>query len=98
LPLDLLKTAALIAYYQPLRQSKLSDMIGGKAYEHVRELQERNLIQAKELGRTLELTTSRYFPEFFGLKTGNREEIKRYMAAKAGIKGGHLPKDRPPGG
>ncbi len=39
---DLLKTAALIAYHQPLLQSDLFDMIGSKVYEHTKGLEARS--------------------------------------------------------
>lgn len=85
LPPDIVKTAALIAYHQPVRQSDLGDMIGEKVYEHVKTLTSLNLVTAKPQGRTLSLTTSRHFPEFFGLKATARGGIKRLMAERAGM-------------
>ncbi len=82
---DLLKTAALIAYHQPILQSDLFDMIGEKVYEHTKALEDLKLITRKPSGRSLELTTTRYFAEFFGLKTTNREGIRKIMAQRAGI-------------
>ena len=82
---DLLKTAALIAYHQPILQSDLFDMIGEKVYEHTKALEDLKLITRKPSGRSLELTTTRYFAEFFGLKTTNREGIRKIMADRAGI-------------
>ncbi len=82
---DLLKTAALIAYHQPILQSDLFDMIGEKVYEHTKALEDLRLISRKPSGRSLELTTTRYFAEFFGLKTTNREGIRKIMADRAGI-------------
>lgn len=82
---DLLKTAALIAYHQPLLQSDLFDMIGEKVYEHTQALERVGLINRKPSGRSLSLTTTRYFAEFFGLKATDREGIRRLMAKKAGI-------------
>ncbi len=82
---DLLKTAALIAYHQPILQSDLFDMIGEKVYEHTKALEDLKLIARKPSGRSLELTTTRYFAEFFGLKTTNREGIRKIMAERAGI-------------
>ncbi len=82
---DLLKTAALIAYHQPILQSDLFDMIGEKVYEHTKALEDLKLITRKPSGRSLELTTTRYFAEFFGLKTTNREGIRKIMAERAGI-------------
>ncbi len=83
---DLLKTAALVAYHQPLLQSDLGDMIGSKVYEHVQTLAGLNLINKKPSGRSFELTTTRYFVEFFGLKAADREGIRRLLAEKAGVK------------
>ncbi len=85
IPKDLLKTAALIAYHQPVRQSDLVRMVGGKGYEHVRSLTGLNLVTARPVGQTLELRTSPSFPEFFGLPTTDREEMKRILASRAGM-------------
>ena len=82
---DLLKTAALIAYHQPILQSDLFDMIGEKVYEHTKALEGLRLVSRKPSGRSLELTTTRYFAEFFGLKATNREGIRKIMAQRAGI-------------
>jgi segregation and condensation protein B len=82
---DLLKTAALIAYHQPILQSDLFDMIGEKVYEHTKALEDLRLVSRKPSGRSLELTTTRYFAEFFGLKTANREGVRKIMAERAGI-------------
>lgn len=82
---DLLKTAALIAYHQPILQSNLFDMIGSKVYEHTKALEELGLINRKPSGRSLALTTTRYFAEFFGLKSTDREGIRKLMAQKAGV-------------
>jgi len=83
---DLLKTAALVAYHQPVLQSDLGDMIGSKVYEHVQALTGLNLINKRPRGRSFELTTTRYFIEFFGIKASDREGIRRLLAEKAGVK------------
>ncbi len=93
---DLLKTAALIAYHQPILQSDLFDMIGEKVYEHTKALEELHLITRKPSGRSLELTTTRYFAEFFGLKTTNREGIRKIMAERAGITYKEKSEESPP--
>ena len=85
IPKDLLKTAALIAYHQPVRQSDLVRMVGSKGYEHVRALTDLNLITARPVGQTLELHTSPGFPEFFGLPTTDREGMKRLLSERAGV-------------
>lgn len=82
---DLLKTAALIAYHQPILQSDLFHMIGSKVYEHTKALEDLGLVNRKPSGRSLALTTTRYFAEFFGLKSTDREGIRKLMAQKAGV-------------
>lgn len=79
IPKDTLKTAVLIAYHQPIMQSNLQRMVGGKAYEHVRELKERNLILTRPKANSLELTTSKSFPDYFGIDATNREEVKEWF-------------------
>jgi len=81
----LLKTAALIAYYQPIRQSELKKKVGEKAYDHVDTLEEKGLILSERDGRTYSLRTSSKFQEYFGLEARDREELKRLMAEKVGI-------------
>ena len=82
---DLLKTAALVAYHQPILQSDLFDMIGSKVYEHTKALEDLGLVNRKPSGRSFALTTTRYFAEFFGLKSTDREGIRKLMAQKAGV-------------
>jgi len=81
----LLKTAALIAYYQPIRQSELKKKVGEKVYEHVDILEEKGLILSERDGRTYSLRTSSKFQEYFGLEARDREELKKLMAEKVGI-------------
>ena len=80
-----LRTLALIAYHQPVLQSDLQEMIGPKVYDHVRELKALGLINAKRKGATKELTTTQKFPEYFGIESAKREDIKKFMADRVGI-------------
>jgi len=86
IPPDILKTLALIAYHQPIRQADLRKMIGPKVYEHVDFLIEKKLINSKKLGTTELLTTSSYFPEYFGIESRHPEEIREFLAKKMRIK------------
>ncbi len=86
IPRRLLKTLALIAYHQPIRQSALQDMVGPKVYDHVKDLHRLGLILESPQGQTKILSTSCRFPEYFGIKTTKREDIKKWMAEKIGIK------------
>lgn len=85
IPMKLLKTLALIAYHQPMKQSDLFDMLGPKIYDHVGELAQLGLIRAKESGRTKMITTTDRFPEYFGIETTDKKRIKKWLAEKAGI-------------
>jgi len=79
---NLLKTLTLIAFHQPLKQSNLRRMIGQKAYEHVDELSDLKLINTRRHGSTEMLTTSKLFPEYFGIDTTKPEEIRDFLLKK----------------
>ena len=77
-----MKTLALIAFHQPVKQSNLRRMIGPKIYDHVDELTSMKLIYSKKHGATEMLTTTKLFPEYFGLDTTKPEEIREFLAKK----------------
>jgi segregation and condensation protein B len=77
-----LKTLALIAFHQPVKQSNLRRMIGPKVYDHVDELSAIKLINAKKHGTTEMLTTTKLFPEYFGIDTTKPEDIREFLAKK----------------
>ncbi len=79
---NLLKTLTLIAFHQPLKQSNLRRMIGTKAYEHVDELADMRLIHTKKHGSTEMLTTTKLFPEYFGIDSTKPEEIRDFLVKK----------------
>ncbi len=85
IPAKVLKTLALIAYHQPIKQSDLKDMIGSKVYDHIPELKERGLVKTRKEGVTKILTVTQAFPEYFGLDAATPEEIRRVMAKLVGI-------------
>ena len=79
---NLLKTLTLIAFHQPLKQSNLRRMIGVKAYDHVDDLADLKLINTRRHGATEMLTTSKLFPEYFGIETTDPNEIKTILMKK----------------
>jgi len=79
---NLLKTLTLIAFHQPVKQSNLRRMIGTKAYEHVDDLAAMKLIHTKQHGSTEMLTTTKLFPEYFGIETTDPEEIRSFLIKK----------------
>lgn len=78
----LLKTLTLIAFHQPIKQSNLRKLIGLKVYDHVDELSSLRLIHAKKHGTTEMLTTTKLFPEYFGIDSTKPEEIREFLAKK----------------
>ena len=77
-----LKTLALIAFHQPIKQSNLRRMIGPKVYDHVDDLSAMRLIYAKKHGSTEMLTTTKLFPEYFGIDSTKPEELREFLAKK----------------
>ena len=79
---NLLKTLALIAFHQPVKQSNLRRMAGPKIYDHVDELASMKLVHSRKHGSTEMLTTTKLFPEYFGIDTTKPEEIRDFLANK----------------
>lgn len=69
IPRPVLRSLAMIAYNHPMTQADLVKARGNKAYGHVQELIERNLIRAEEQGRTLLLHVTDEFLRTFGLSS-----------------------------
>jgi len=63
-----MKTLAVIAYKQPIKQSELSEVIGGRVYKYVKKLKDLDLIEAKPVGRTKVLRTSKKFAGHLGFE------------------------------
>ncbi|MBN2065831.1 MAG: SMC-Scp complex subunit ScpB [Candidatus Thermoplasmatota archaeon] len=79
---QLLKTLALIAFHQPVKQSNLRRMLGTRVYDHVDELVSKKLVYSKPHGSTEMLTTTKRFPEYFGIDTTKPEEIREFLTKK----------------
>jgi segregation and condensation protein B len=88
---DLLKTLALIAFHQPVKQSNLRHMIGERIYTDVDQLVSLHLIHSEPHGATELLTTTRLFPEYFGIDSTKPEEIREFLAKKVI---GHVVKEK----
>jgi segregation and condensation protein B len=88
----LLKTLALIAFHQPMKQSQLVDMMGTKVYDHIPELVQRGLVRAREDGPTKVLSTTALFPEYFGLDASDPDDIRALMGRLVGIEAPPKPK------
>ncbi|MBN2600135.1 MAG: SMC-Scp complex subunit ScpB [Candidatus Thermoplasmatota archaeon] len=88
---DLLKTLALIAFHQPVKQSNLRHMIGERIYGDVDQLMSLRLVHSEPHGATELLTTTRLFPEYFGIDSTKPEEIREFLAKKVI---GHVVKEK----
>lgn len=77
-----LKTLAVIAYKQPIKQSELAEIRGGRVYHYVKKLLELGFIEAKPHKRTRVLRTSKKFAGYFGFEDQMdkiREKLQQMM-------------------
>ena len=79
MPKKLLKAAALIAYHQPMPQSRLVELLGQKAYDYVRELSQYGMILRRRDGNTRRLTTTRRFSEAFGCPHTDLRKVRKWF-------------------
>lgn len=79
IPKKLLKAASLIAYHQPMVQSRLIELLGQKAYDYVRELAQYGMIDRRKDGNTRRLTTTRRFSESFGCPYTDRKRVRQWF-------------------
>ncbi|MBO8175156.1 MAG: SMC-Scp complex subunit ScpB [Thermococcus sp.] len=81
-----LKTLALIAYLQPIEQSKIIKLRGSQAYEHIKHLLQMGLIYAEPYERTKLLGTTPKFAELYGFPENDplliKEAFKKVVHAE----------------
>ena len=82
-----LKTLAVIALKQPIRQTELKELRGSTAYEHIPELIEKGLINRTKdkNGRSYNLKTTPRFAEYFKIK-GDTRALEKLLEAEKGLK------------
>jgi segregation and condensation protein B len=66
LSLGTLKTLALIALRQPIKQPELVGIRGGHSYLHIHRLEGLGFIKREPSGKSVTLTTTKMFAEYFG--------------------------------
>ena len=73
-----LKTLAVIALKEPIRQSDLKELRGSTAYEHVQELLDKELISRTrdKNGRSYNIKTTPKFAEYFKIQGDTRALVK----------------------
>ena len=92
-PKSLLKTLALVAYHQPVKQSEVFPMVGQKVYDHVRALEDLRVVRHIPWGNSKILFTTHRFSEIFGIEGNSRDDIKRWMAKQVGIPAEQVERD-----
>ena len=92
MPIALVRTLSAIALKQPVMQSEIIKIRGAGAYEHVKELMLRELIQKKEEGgRSPALSTTKKFQEYFRLSQDAkdlRQDLSKQRKEAASVEGG----------
>ena len=58
-------------------------MLGQRAYEHVRDLSERGLVDRRREGLTRRLTTTRRFAEYFGCPEVEFRKVRAWFRQEA---------------
>lgn len=73
-----LKTLAVIALKEPIRQTDLKELRGSNAYEHIQELLDKNLISRTrdKNGRSYNIKTTPKFAEYFKIQGDTRALVK----------------------
>lgn len=62
-----LKTLSYIAYRQPVTQTQVIDVRGQHVYDHLKQLEDMNLIARERAGRSKVIRTTEFFADYFGL-------------------------------
>ena len=68
LSLGSLKTLALVALRQPIRQSEVVEIRGAHSYEHIHRLEQLGFVKKQPSGKSVTLTTTKMFSEYFGFE------------------------------
>lgn len=71
-----MRTLAIIAAKQPIRQSLIVKYQGNKSYGYISSLEAKGLIYTEKAGRTKIITTTPDFEKYFGKSS---EEIKKVL-------------------
>ncbi|HEY9714440.1 MAG TPA: SMC-Scp complex subunit ScpB [Chroococcales cyanobacterium] len=103
MPISLVRTLSAIAIKQPVAQSEIIKIRGAGAYEHIKDLVERELIVKKEDGRSPMLSTTKKFQEYFRLSQDakslrkdltKQEKLEKELAAQEGAATAEQPQEQ----
>lgn len=76
MPKAMLKTLALIAYEQPIKQSYLVKIRGNRVYDYMQRLEQLEFIERKDVGHTKTITTTQKFNKYFRINDA-KELVKK---------------------
>ena len=93
LPKAVLDTLALIAWLSPVKQTRIIEARGNKAYEHIKYLKQRGFISKEREGRTYRLRLTRKFYDYFEVDHSKIKEVLNKKAKEAQIRTTKLDKD-----
>lgn len=75
----MMRSLAIIAAKQPVKQSLIVRYQGNKVYGYIAELESKGLVKAEKFGRTKIITTTPEFEKYFGRSS---EEIKKALSGE----------------
>ena len=75
----MLRTLAIVAAKQPIKQSTIVKYQGNKVYNYVSKLENKGLIKTEKYGRTKLITTTDGFEKYFGKSV---EDVKKTLTSK----------------
>jgi segregation and condensation protein B len=78
----MMRTLAIIAAKQPIKQSIIVKVQGNKTYGYITGLEDKGLIKTEKYGRTKIITTTPDFEKYFGKSS---EEIRKVLETKEKI-------------
>jgi len=78
----MMRTLAIVAAKQPIKQSIIVKVQGNKTYGYITGLEDKGLIKTEKYGRTKIITTTPDFEKYFGKSS---EEIRKVLETKEKI-------------
>jgi len=76
------ETLAVIAYFNPAKQSDIVKFRGNKSYEHIHELRDKGFVKTKHSGRTLKIWVTDKFYRYFSINPGE----EKYLFGQVNVK------------
>jgi segregation and condensation protein B len=76
----LMRTLAIVAAKQPVKQSLIVKYQGNKSYNYINQLEEKGLVKTEKYQRTKLVSTTPGFEKYFGTSS---DDIKKMLETKA---------------